>query len=542
MKALLRRPGWVLLLAISAFFFSSMSTVPHFYLEPELPFTGIGRWPIFSLGEWGRAVLLMIGTYGSGLFVLFVAFLATGTFFPELIHREVVWATPRAGWVRLAGARVLAVSTVATFLICLGASAAFFNPINRELLVLAGAQYVPVYLLLVWIQILLWVTLSLLFLYLTRSRWVTLALVALLQVIWFLTGIFSLIPDPFLRLIQRSYLAWNFMGPFVPWGLVPTAYLLQGLTKVGVIVGLVGAAIVVRRSFPEWAGIELPCAKAALAAGVVLAVGAGAGTVWEIQRRTAPFPVEALWQWQGRIGFDRPYIWSRDGRLLFYPGEYMAVRLPEGAPLPAWVEELAVGKELHRYNVGEMIVWGSPDPQSLILIHPPQRPYPAELAKAVQRFLRENQPLLERAQLWMKRPKIIFAWPEEAFWRRDIDPIPEGFVVPMFLLSWWHPPTAAWALAVASGVEGPARTYLGLYVKAAINPERVEEDLDRLRATAEGRKPDVPWHWREPWPMLPPWWNRDWGKLEAARILHHWQQGEELGHENYIRKLLEERN
>ena len=558
-KILLRKPSlWLPLGAISVLFFYFIVETPHFFIEPAQAFTGMGRRPIASLVEWGRSALLMIGTNGSGLFAPFVAFLAVGAFFPELIHREVAWATPKAGWARLVWARLLAVSMFTTLLICLSAGAAFFNPVNSDILVLAGARYVPVYLALTWIQILLWVTLSQLFLYFTRSRWVTLALVTLVQATWLLIGVLSLIPGPFLRLIQRSLLSWNFMGPLAPLGVIPTVYIMHILAKIGVIVCLIGAAICVRKSFPEWAGIKIPSAKAVVVVGIVLAVVAGSGTIWEFHRRTAPFTVRELWQGTD-ARFDQPYIWSSDGRLLHYPGEFTAVRLPEGVPLPAWVEELAEGKELHRYNVGNMLV--SPVSggrgvvtlrQSLVLIHPPQRPYPAELANAVKRFRHEIQPMLERSQVWIQETDIIIAWPEEAFWRPIITPTPEGMVAPIFMLTGWHKSNVAWPLVVASGIEGPARTYLGLYLMEAIDPEWIEMDLDWLRAIADGRKPDdwlraiadgrkpdVTGHRRRHWPLTRTWWHPEWAAEEATLILHHWQQGEQLGHANYIRTLLE---
>ena len=546
-KTLLRKlPLWLPLGVISVLVFYYRVDTPHFLIEPEQAFAGMDRWPIASLGEWGRAVLLTIGTDASVVFAAFVAFMAGGAFLPELIHREVTWATPKAGWTRLVWARLLAVSMIASLLIFLGAGAAFLNPVNREILVFAGARYVPVYLASAWIQILLWVTLSQLFLYFTRSRLVALALVPLLQISWLMIGSLSLVPSLSLRLIQRSLLSWNFMGPLTPLGLVPTIYYLHILIKIGVIVSLIGAAIYVRKSFPEWAGIKSPSVKAMVVVGIVLAVGAGGGTIWEFQRRTAPYTVRELWH-GGDAGFNHPYIWSSDKRLLFYPGEeFIAVRLPEGMPLPAWVEELADGNELHRSNAGGMIITGAlrrggvvSARQSLVLIHPPQRPYPAELANAVERFRHEIQPMLDRAQVWIQETEIIFAWPEDAFWRRAITPTPEGIVIPLFHLSSWHKSNAAWNLTATSGVEGPTRTYLGLYLMEAINPEWIERDLDWLRAIADGRKPDVIRPGRRYRPLSRPWWHPEWTAEEATLILHHWQQGEQLGHANYIRTLLE---
>lgn len=118
--------------------------------------------------------------------------------------------------------------------------------------------------------------------------------------------------------------------------------------------------------------------------------------------------------------------------------------------------------------------------------------------------------------------------------------VPEGLLVPDDKLAsgtdvFW----SAWELTESSGLTGSDRVYLWLYLYAAVDEQRVAEYLERLHAQARGEleaPPNRPW---EGYPVPAPFWDRTWGSEEAALILGHWERGEKMGHENYIRTLLE---
>jgi len=221
----IRRPVWIVLVILSAILFYG-GEVPDF--EPSLTraLTGIPRFPLASLGEWGRLVLLFGGSVVGGVFALFVSLMTMDSFHPEIVHRKALWSMPEAGKLRMAVAKVLAVTTFATGLVLLGALSALANPANREVLVTAGAAYVPVYFALTWLQISVWSAFSLFILYLTRSRWIALVAVTVFSVLWFVLGLMGVLGSS-LGLLHRNYLSWSFVSPFAPTGLIPAMLALQ---------------------------------------------------------------------------------------------------------------------------------------------------------------------------------------------------------------------------------------------------------------------------------------------------------------------------
>jgi len=382
-KGFFRRPVWVILLALSALLFH-WGEVPDFNPSLTEALTGIPRGPLFSLGEWGRLVLLFAGSVVGGLFALFVSLIAAESFHQEILHREVLWSTPGASGARVAGARFLAVSILSTLLILLGSTAALFNPVNRDLLVLEGGVYVPLYFAMLWVQVSLWTALAMFISYLTRSRLTSIASVAVVAGLWFGIGFLGS------GLLHRSYLSWNFIGPFAPLGLVPSALFLQTGSLIGLVILLFAGALWARRWQPEFQGIRLPSVQTMLGVGVALVVGMGGAVIGVLGSRTAPSTAEEL-MWEVAT-FDRPYVWAKNGALLIYPGEYTVIHLPQGSPPPSWVEGLARGRELHYYkDAGNWTTAregniSSVMSQSLVLLYPPDRLYPAELERAVHQL------------------------------------------------------------------------------------------------------------------------------------------------------------
>ncbi|MFN3346900.1 MAG: hypothetical protein ACK42E_03710, partial [Candidatus Bipolaricaulaceae bacterium] len=102
----------------------------------------------------------------------------------------------------------------------------------------------------------------------------------------------------------------------------------------------------------------------------------------------------------------------------------------------------------------------------------------------------------------------------------------------------WHGQTeaqwdAAWALAAFLITDRLARVYMQLSLVRPFDEDGVRQALRWLEERSRGgnpgdmlRRPSLSTH------MFTP--------EEAAQVLQHWERGEEIGHEAYIRMLLKE--
>ena len=538
-KAMLRRPTWIFLVGVSAWiFFTGLfagKLTPEISLGLDHPFLGPAQ-GLFSLGGWGRAILLSVETFGGILLCSFTALIAVSPLYSETAHREVLWSTVGAGGIRLLGAKLIAVGSTATLLLALGAGAFFLNPATREIIVAAGGEYIPIYLVLAWLRVLLWVALAMFFFYLTHSRGGTIGIVTALQAAWFgVAGFWG--ASNLGMLLHRNFLAWDFIGPFSPLGLIPPVFFLQAGILLGIILVLIGVTFLLRRRFPEWIGVKNVTAEVVLIFGTVLAVGAGGAATWEINNHIAPFTATALWE--GKVPFAKPYIWSKDGILLVYPGTYMAVRLPTKENSPAWINELTGVRKVRRYNMGQIILTGHlgssnmrTSSQSVTLLYPPDCPYSPELEGVVRQLREEIQPLVERSQLWEEgTPELTILWPDDFFLDPAIYYLPGELLIPYSSLSQtmlakqWE---AAWALTESSGLDKPTRAYLSLYLMAGADEKEVNRALEKLRLFAEG---EIKW-------WLHPLYRYVRDREAAMRTYQDWQKGETMGHVNFIRSLL----
>jgi len=233
-----------------------------------------------------------------------------------------------------------------------------------------------------------------------------------------------------------------------------------------------------------------------------MALGASVGLTYDLESWKAPFVQECLpWLQQGR-----PYIWDARGKLIFHPGKYTVIKTQPHL-LPLWTEGLAGSRELFQLPQ---------DDCDLVALYPKGQDVPPELRGAVARF----QPLLKRAALWSAEPRLVV--------------IPSGFLmgieatkgflfIPQDEVSHsdvsWVASMLAWELTSDLKMDFPERVYLVLYLLAAIDLE--EGLLEELR---RGEYP----------PELPAQ-----GKDVIQSILEHWQRGEKLGHETYVRMLLQ---
>jgi len=583
MKSILRRPAWAVFAALVALIGlatgSPAPESPGFFLEAASHTSWLtssaGLSPIASLGEWGRFVLYLVGGVGLVPTSLLAAVLLTSTSRPEIDHRQVLWTTPVSSKVWALATKPVAASLVAIFSVVLGASSVLLHPAVREVLVPAGLEYVPMYILLAWIHILLWAAVSSCLFATTRSRGITLACVVSIDVgcRFLLPSVLSLWSQG--GLVWRSYATYQFVSPFAPFGILLVPFLLRSVTEAALAIGLIGVTSRVRARLPEWLNVRASAARSLVVVGALLAVAAAGVSVWAIQRQIAPF---ALWElWRGQAKLDRPYVWSNDGRLLVSPGRFTVLRLPASAPTPRWVLELLTDREMWRYPIREVTIWaGDPaveatdpelsqekslsflrDAQNLIMIYPAGRSYPAELEGMVSRFLRQLRPLFTRATYWQRVPPELLVIGPADFLSIETALLPTGSLLASAVTmsdavraesKWWW---IAWAMAGTAGLDEQARCYLTLFLMEGSYESQVRDVLAWLRGETEGAslhaeeqalrrltqgETEVSVACGAP----PPLCDVAWMKPEAAqRVLEHWDRGEEVGHEAYIRSLRE---
>jgi len=546
-KGCIRRPIWIVLAVLSVLLFYSAS-VPDF--EPSITnaLTGLPHTSLVSLGEWGRLALLFGGSVVGGLFALFVSLMIVEAFHAELSHRDVLWATPGAGGLATTVPRVLAITTLATVIIYTGSAAALVNPENRQILVEAGGGYVPIYFALMWLQVLVWSSLSLFVLYLTRSRWIAPVVVTILSGLWFVAGMIGY-PSSFVGLLHRSYLAWNFISPFAPLGLVPEMMALQAASYAGLGFLLICGSLMIRRQFPEWRHVRQPLIRIAAALATLCVVGTSIGGAGVLRSHTASFSLDEP-QFDTTAGrlieqtyADRPYIWSGNGVLLFYPGTYGAVRLFPGEEPPSWLSEIADGREIRLYEEAGTITYTRQGAvygrrrQSLVLLLPLGDSVPAELEASLACIREELMPMLNRASIWHGGTELYIAPPGTGI--EQAEAVTDGVVISSNdVLRSINLDSVAWTLAELTSLEKPEKLYLYLYL-AELFDARTERYLDQLRSAASGNvelPPPTVVNWTPPIPR----WDASWDGSMAARIVDHWERGERLGHSDYIRSLLKE--
>lgn len=548
--AILRRPLWSLLVTATAWaFYAGIGPLaPMVNLGQELPFLGLDR-TIVSIGEWGRTLLLHLEAFGGVYLSLLVVLLTMGSLTSEVAHREVLWSTSRGGRVWHAGARLVAMASVTTFALVLGACASFLSPATRKVVVSAGWPYLPLYLGLVWERVAVWVALCMTLFSLTRSRLAAVFVVFAAQTAWFGTaGIWG---DPsLLRLVHRSLVGWNFTSVFAPLGIIPVAFVLQALGTAGLVLALLGGNALAKWRSPEWAKENARTATAFVVVGLLVAMGSLAGIVGKISSLVAPFTAAELWD--GKAEWDRFYIWSADLRLLALPGDTTVLRLPPEAKTPRWAEHLG-GEIWGLERVGGIILerdpWGRwwkdrTAEATLVLVSPAPTECPAELAGAWRRFKKLVEPLIHRAGLWLeRRPRLSLLWPEDLFvGSLGIRYTQEQLLVPYPVLlssdtrQHWE---VAWALTQISGAHVPERVYLTMYVMAGVNQDELHRILRYLEDVVAQKEwvvnPRIPppystSFWSGPVPREP---------KAALEILNYWRQGEAMGHEALILKLLE---
>jgi len=546
-KVCIRRPVWVVLAILSVILFYTAS-VPDF--EPSLTraLTGIPRFPLVSLGEWGRLALLFGCSVVGGIFALFVSLMTMEAFHAELSHQDVLWSMPGAGRLAPTASRVLAIVTFASILIYAGSAAALVNPANRQILVTAGASYIPVYFALTWLQVLVWSSFSVFLLYCTRSRWIVSIIVTVLSGLWYVLGLMYSFSS-FAGLLHRSYLAWNFIGPFSPVGLVPEMLALQAASYASLGFLLLGGSLLIRGRLPAWRKVRLPFVRVAVALGLLFVIGTVIGGADVLRKQVAPFRLDdyrldAEGRLVDRSYADRPYMWSGNGVLLFHPGTHGAVRFFSGEDPPLWIVDIADGRETRFYEGAGTIISRregasyTPRSQSLVLLYPPDSWYPVELKRKVQRIWEELMPMLNRATVWHDGMDLLVAPPGMGI--NHAKAVTNGLLISCDgALSVVDLDSVAWALTEPTSLERPERLYLYLYLVSVWDEERVERHLDRLRGAARGDgelPPSNPTHWTAPIPR----WDVSWSADMAVRIVDHWEQGQMLGHADYIRLLLKE--
>ena len=144
-------------------------------------------------------------------------------------------------------------------------------------------------------------------------------------------------------------------------------------------------------------------------------------------------------------------------------------------------------------------------------------------------------PLLERAALWYNTTEIFITPPGSG--AASPKATPDGLLISDDELgSRFALDLAVWALTEPSALEEPERIYLCLYLTAGWDEEKTAQDLSQLRKAARGEYEPPP---ERPWDTRPVRnWDPTWGVDMAVRIVELWEQGETLGHPDYIRSLV----
>jgi hypothetical protein len=549
--AIWRRPLWLLLIGAAAWsFYTGVGELaPVVSLGQELPFLALDR-TIVSIGEWGRVLFLFLEAFGGVYLSLIVALVTVGALAPEARHREVLWSTSHGGRLWHAGARVLAVTSLTTFALALGACASFLNPATRRGLVLAGWPYLPLYLGLMWVRVAIWVALCMTLFSLTRSRLAAVFLVFAAQTAWF--GTAGISGDPsLLQLVHRSLVSWNFVSVFAPLGIIPEAFVLQALGTAGLVLALLGGDTLVMGRYPERARENTRMAAALVVVGLTVAAGSIAGVVGKMGGLVAPFTAAEIWD--GKADWGRFYIWSADLRLLALPGGTTVLRLPPGMETPRWAERL--GKEVWRFEkVGRVVLerdrvgrwWMDRTADAtLVLISPAPAECPTELAGSWRRFKELVSPLIERANPWLQgHPQLAFSWWPDTppvGGASDMCYIDDRLLVPYSVLlgndaqQLWE---AAWALTHTSGGHVPERVYLTMYLMAESAPDELQRMLRYLEDVVSQEE------WLVNPTIRPPYSTTFWSASAPGRdpevaleVLNYWRDGEAMGHEAFIRSL-----
>ncbi|MGB9618726.1 MAG: hypothetical protein ACPL7J_15505, partial [Desulfomonilaceae bacterium] len=340
--------------------------------------------------------------------------------------------------------------------------------------------------------------------------------------------------NPFFELLYRSYLSWNFVGPFTPFGMIPYVLVLQTVSLLGLALALFAGIGFIRRRLPECQRSPLRAIYVTLAVGIALALGAAGGVIAGIRSKMAPFEASEFFAvippWLASINqpeLSKPYIWTRDGALIFFPSKYAMVRQACSASISDWAKKVAEGKSLYRLECRPSSEY------LLVLIYPVNSLYPAELQGLVSGL----ELLSRRAQIWRRTSQTIVAPPTSGIGFEDT---PHGLFVSFESLMDWgkREPVAqricAWSLTELSGLPDLERVYLAFYLLEGLDSKLVSKYLERLRQETSETIKDKNLFYH-----LHPLWKRDWGASEATRILEHWERGETIGHETYIRMLLQ---
>jgi len=532
LKVLTRRPSWWILVVASI--------GVSWFLGRGVP--GIS---LASIGEWGRH---MVATAHSLGFIL-AGILAVGSSAYESAHREILWSTPRAE-MKSVPLQSLGIGFAALLAIICGTSIAFLigRPWTTGFVPLGG-RYAAVSLLKTLLTLSFSAAAMMMLHSCTRSRW---AAIAIFLVTW--VG-FGSVVVPRATVVAALMMNSSVADPFAPFGLVPTAFFLILLVSLGGIFVLSGGTLLVRRRYPEWQGVKGKAPILLTLVGIALLVGGSYGSWSSMQHAIAPFSAQQLWKEE--VSLDRPYVWDSEGSLLAFHGYYIAFHIPATASVPEWTAEMARdGRDLHRYEIevlqvsskeGVLIRRLSGDYYrvSLILIYPAGRGYPLELSGAVAHFRQTISPMIERARLWHINQgewKIIVVPSGEGLspLMEGVHPIPSGLLVSCMLVQGRLRDRALWGitwqLAEAAGLDDAGTTYLALSLMARMALEEASGAVAFYRnAVGTGLV-------QERWPGWPAYAGIRGDIDQVRQVLHHWQQGEELGHENYIRTLLEGRN
>lgn len=496
-----------------------------------------------SVGDLGRQVLATTHIIG----FLFAALFGTRVVLMELTHSDVVRSTA-ATEAELLVCKLLAVGVAGLLAVLSGTTVSFvINAIVTRRVSVSGTEWVALYLLWSLALFIFWTTFAMFLLCLRCRPWLTIV-ISTLAAIGMPAVLSAMGPVKFA-------IPFGLRGGadtptvFSPLGLFTVEVLLLRLASLaGATVVILGATLLAFTFTPESATRKKSVAIALLVSGLAV-LGAGVLGAWSrIAERVAPFSVQELWE--GQASLERAYTVDKEGHMLVTPRPYVALALPAGHAVPSWIHEYAAHNQVEVSSVeldswspyatrqGVLATFYAPFVRArLILLYPTNVDYPQELGAVVAWFKMKLRPMMQLAQLWEVRAETLRIVVVPLAGPTAIYPFPNGLIVPYSVgLRWgteelWG---AAWALATMAHLGPEEQAYVAMCLAGTIAPREVERGLRFYEAWSEKGSPSYNM----------PWYAADYvratrGIYEPKRVLDHWHRGTELGHNNYIRVLLE---
>ena len=546
LRSLVRRYTWTLPLALVAFcFYTGLldgAFTPRISISMDLPLLGPTR-TLYSVGEWGRSILLSLELYLSIPLSALIGLLVAQPLSDEMAHGDVLECTPRATHIPLN--MMITATSLAWLCVVVGGATAFLNPLIRAQCSLSGWSWLPLLLTLAWLRIAVWTTTCALMFYLTGSKWMAIASVPLVQIAWFASAVLS--GTSLLAFVHRGLLAWGFLGPFLPVGISPGQLVIQVIVLLGTLTLLLGAGMwaksrrIASSTGYRWGTYAWTTLGAAI---VIISLVAYTSNV----QRTIAALVSADSETEAASP-PATALWSREGRLIRMPGTYSALRLASACETPAWYVTGEEETSTRRFDTFGQILSLTSEQQwrgkthveeSLVLSFPTASPIPNELTHRMEAYRQRIDPMLKFVSSWRPVPlSVILIYPSDMLSFRPLVRIQtneiwidEATLIDLDRVTDWE---TAWAVATILELDDEATAYTTLYLESLIDRDLALTGIQALEMIEEGvrgaRRPYLP----QGMSVIVH------AEGVAERLLAQWHEGEVSGHVERITQLMKGR-